>query len=290
MQRAFPLLLCSRGREKLHRILPLIWALGLAVLVPAGLGGCGFSPLYGKQDVGGGDVSSQLKQVFVANIPTRFGQTMRLALQQDMSGDGPEQPDGYILRADGSLAYEAVDIHKDNTSGRSRVVGWASWKLYSVGQTPHLMAEGYARTLDGYDPTINQYFAQSLNNEAVQERVSQNLAHEITRQVAVWFRSRQSLGPDHRLRAGQYLDLDAMPTDSGAAKVYYGVDGIPSSATGRLPAGASTTTGAPDSGLGGGSSPSTYDYGDEGEQPDEANGTGGANAVTDVSAGRSSVQ
>lgn len=218
--------------------------LSALLLTPLSLGGCGFQPLYGGKALSGKKVQDELRQVYVANIPSRFGQTIRLALQQNMAGSEEERPQGYVLKTTASVSYEAVDIHQDNTSGRTRVVGWANWQLYTVEDNPHLLAQGYARALDGYDPTINQYFAQTLNNETVQGRIASNLANQMTQQVAIWFKAHQSIGIDKRIKPGKYLDVDAMPTDTGAAKQHLDIDGIPASATGRTPVGSSTVTGS----------------------------------------------
>ncbi|WP_236646442.1 LPS assembly lipoprotein LptE [Aristophania vespae] len=207
--------------------------LTLLALSAMSLGGCGFQPLYGNQGTQSIDASNELKRVYVANIPTRFGQTMRLALQKDMAGDGPEKPDGYTLKVNGSASFEAVDIHLDNTSGRSRLVGRAQWKLYSVEEQPKLLAQGFARTLDGYNPNIQQYFAQSLNDETALKRVSENLAHDITQQVAIWLKANISLGPD-KTTPRRYLDVDEMQDGHSGRYRFLDSDGFPAMATGRM--------------------------------------------------------
>lgn len=217
-----------------------------ALLAGAGfvsLGACGFQPLYGKQDNKKATVAQQLQQVFVANIPSRFGQTLRLSLQKEMAGDGPEHPQGYILRVNGSASLESVDIHQDNTSGRTRAVGWADWRLFSVGKVPQLLAQGYARTLDGYNLNIEQYFAQTLNDETLYKRISENLAHDITTQVAVWFRSHQAVGQEKTIRPGRDRYLDHIPGTLNTPFRMLGVDGFPAAATGRVNNNASTATG-----------------------------------------------
>lgn len=220
-------------KRSLFRRCGILALLGLSVV---SLQGCGFRPLYGEKPAQGigVDASNELKRVYVENIPTRFGQTMRLALQQDMAGDGSVQPDGYTLKVDGSASFETVAIHLDNTSGRSRVIGRANWKLYSVGEEPKLLAQGFARTLDGYDPTIQQYFAQTLNDETVMKRISETLAHDITQQVAIWFKAHVAPGATKEPSRGQYIDTDDL--DEGHTGRYRRLDsdGFPAMATGRV--------------------------------------------------------
>lgn len=230
------------GWKKIFSLMGL-YALLLAAFP---LGGCGFQPLYGGKALSGKKVQDEFAQIYIANIPSRFGQEIRLALQQNMTGSGPERPEGYVLKTKASISYEAIDIHEDNTSGRTRAVGWATWQLYSAEATPHLLAQGYARVLDGYDPTINQYFAQTLNTETVQTRIAGNLAQQMTQQVAIWFKSHDSAGIDRRLQPRKYLDVESMPTDTGSGRQKLDVDGVPSAATGRMPLGSSTVTGSVD--------------------------------------------
>lgn len=221
---------------------------GLCVLLagvgPVSLGACGFQPLYGKQaEQQNADVSRQMKDVFVANIPTRFGQELRLGLQKEMAGDGPERPEGYILRVSATASLESIDIHQDNTSGRTRGVGWADWRLYRVGDTNTVLARGYARTLDGYNMYIEQYFAQTLNNETLYKRIGESLAHEITSQVAIWFRTHQSLGEEKSVRPGRNQYLDQLPGTQRTNLRSLGMDGFPANAVGRSSNNASTWTG-----------------------------------------------
>lgn len=222
------------------------WSLGVLMAGAglASLGACGFQPLYGKQAGQKNEaVSNQLKDVYVANIPTRFGQELRLGLQKEMAGDGPERPEGYILQVSATASLESVDIHQDNTSGHTRGVGWADWRLYRVGDANTVLAQGYARTLDGYNMNIEQYFAETLNNETLYKRIGENLAHDITMQVAVWFRSHKSLGAEKSIRPGRDPYLDRLPGTQRTDLRYLGVDGFPANATGRSNNNASTRTG-----------------------------------------------
>lgn len=219
----------------------VILAAGLGI---TSLGACGFQPLYGKQSAQKEvAVNDQLKNVFVANIPSRFGQEIRLALQKEMAGDGPERPEGYVLRVSATASLESVDVHEDNTSGRTRGVGWADWRLYRVGDMDNVLARGYARTMDGYNMYIEQYFAQTLNNETLYKRIGENLAHEITMQVAVWFKAHQSLGQEKSIRPGRDPYLDRLPGIQRTDMRNLGVDGFPASMTGRSSNSVTTSTG-----------------------------------------------
>ncbi|GAN53577.1 lipoprotein [Tanticharoenia sakaeratensis] len=204
------------------------------LLAPLGLAGCGFQPLYGHQGATRPDVASELTRVYVANIPNRYGQELRLALQQELGGASQTEPDGYTLQVSSSASEQAIDIHSDNTSGRMRVEGHAHWSLFSVSPSPALLAQGDAVTLDGYSPTFEQLFAQTLDDENVQKRVAETLAGTIRQQVAIWISSHVKPPVETPSGAPGYVDPTALPTANGPPVEKAGPDGFPASATGRL--------------------------------------------------------
>ncbi|WP_338332069.1 hypothetical protein [Acetobacter sp. LMG 32666] len=203
---------------------------------PLLLSGCGFKPLYGEEK-GAVDVSAELQDIYVANIPERFGQQLRLALQSQMAADGPEDPHKYKLVVLPTLSAEAIDIHGDNTTGRTRMLATAHWRLMTIEQAPQLVAQGYTQTLDGYTNTYEQYFALALNMESVRGRVAQALGEQVTQQVATWFRTHATPAavPDNQPKAF-YPSPNLIPdSDRGAAMEQEGADAIPNMATGREP-------------------------------------------------------
>ncbi|MCX2561415.1 hypothetical protein OQ252_08420 [Acetobacter farinalis] len=216
----------------------------LAVLLlgaPLALSGCGFQPLYGER-AHDPQIQAELKRIYVANIPERVGQQVRLALQQDMAGDGPEDPQGYRLVVQPSIGSEAIDIHADNTSGRVRMNGHAHWMLYTVEQSPKLLAQGDASALDGYTATYEQYFAQTLNTETANGRIAKALADQVTQQVSTWLRTQAT--PAERRDQGPkafYPIPNAIPnSEKDTPMEQEGADAIPDMATGR---GAPSSTG-----------------------------------------------
>jgi LPS-assembly lipoprotein len=206
----------------------------LLLLLPMTVGGCGFKPLYGEQD-GQTNISAEMKEIYVDNIPERLGQQVRLALQESMAQDGPEDPHKYRLQVSPQVSAEAIDIHNDNTTGRQRLVGRAHWVLFSVEATPRLLAQGDTTTMDGFTSTYEQYFALTLNSETAYGRVAQTLASQITQQVATWLRTgsnpltQQPQGPKT-----YYPIPTAIPNSNNETPMDVGGDdAIPAMATGR---------------------------------------------------------
>lgn len=146
--------------------------------------GCGFHPLYGGQNEA---AEAQLPDIFVDVIPGRSGQVLRQALQQRLTGASEAQPEGYRLQVSFALNSEAIAIHGDNTSGRSRVIGRANWVLASVAPSPTPLASGSVVTVDGFNIIDNQYFEATMAGESTNTRVAGNLASSIATQLATWF-------------------------------------------------------------------------------------------------------
>mgnify|MGYP001234643521 CR=1 FL=1 len=207
------------------------------ITAPLLLSGCGFKPLYGEEK-GGADVSTELKDIYVANIPERFGQQLRLALQSQMASDGPETPHKYKLLVQPILGAEAVDIHGDNTTGRTRMLATALWQLMTIEPTPRLLAQGSTQAMDGYTSTYEQYFAQTLNMETTKGRMAQALGEQVTQQVATWFRTHAQTPdtlPDEQPKTF-YPSPNAIPdSEQSTPMEQEGADAIPNMATGRAP-------------------------------------------------------
>lgn len=204
--------------------------LGIGVL----LSGCGFKPLYGN--TANLDVNNELQKIYVPVLSDRYGQLVRQSLQENLAGAGPENPKTYELDVSPGLSEEAIDIHYDNSAGRSRMVGTAHWVLKTISINPVVLAQGDAQTIDGYTATYEQYFALGLNDETAQGRVAKNLANEVTQQVATWFKNNdayQTKTKKPQTPKATYMLPSMNPGSNGAATQGVGVDGMPAMATGR---------------------------------------------------------
>jgi LPS-assembly lipoprotein len=154
----------------------------------AALGGCGFQPVYMPTASGKtGAAPRALRSVFVGIIPERPGQLLRQALQERFGSDSGT-PSSYDLQVFFSVAGEGVGIEQDAIATRLRLTGVATWTLlaHDTKRTP--VTSGSARYIDGVNVFDAQYFAADLEVEAVQQRIADQIAQQITTQLAVWFR------------------------------------------------------------------------------------------------------
>ncbi|MBN8889233.1 MAG: hypothetical protein ABS99_08670 [Acetobacteraceae bacterium SCN 69-10] len=153
------------------------------------LAGCGWRPVY-RGGAGGlaGPAEAGLAETSVALIPERTGQLLRQALQARFDSGSGSTGQRYMLAVSSfSIAGEAIGIQRDNSISRVRLVGTASWVLSAQDAQRRTLTSGTARQMDGYNIVGQQYFAADLESEAVQRRIAEAVADQITLQVAAFF-------------------------------------------------------------------------------------------------------
>jgi LPS-assembly lipoprotein len=161
------------------------WRTALAVLVAGAAGACGFHPLYAP----GSGANAALPTVFVDVIANRNGQLLRQALQERLEGTDSEVSKRYELSINYQFASDALGIQSDNSSNRTRYIGTAFWTLKLPGVFGTKITSGMARSVDGANVIDAQFFYSDLSTDAIQRRMGDNLADQITQALAVYFRA-----------------------------------------------------------------------------------------------------
>ena len=97
----------------------------------------------------------------------------------------------YDLAVAFGIAGEGIAIQPDNTATRIRAIGSANWTLIAQDPGTHEAdAAALPRRWTAATSSTTQYFAADLENEAVQRRLAEALADQITIQLAAYFRKR----------------------------------------------------------------------------------------------------
>ncbi len=166
--------------------------LGLAAA--AGLGGCGFRPLYAPEGASSAPdyeerVSRELAAVQVAWQGERTGQLFRRALQQKLNPRGGGIAARYEIRTSLQIAADPLGFRRDGTLSRVRYNGAAPWTLVVLGTPPTALATGRARTFESYDLLDNQFFASDFAREEAERRLVEILSDDIVTRLALYFRS-----------------------------------------------------------------------------------------------------
>ncbi len=160
-----------------------------ALWVAAYVAGCGFHPLYGPA----AHVPASLAQIYVDIIPGRTGQLFRQSLQERLQGSAGSPLQHYVLNVSYSLSQQGIGIEANNASTRNRFVGVANWTLRKPGLLGEKVTSGLARTVDGNDVIVAQFFYNDLNAEVVNRRIGDALADQITQSLAIYFRAHPEL-------------------------------------------------------------------------------------------------
>jgi LPS-assembly lipoprotein len=169
--------------------------LGSLVTLAASLAGCGFRPVYMPTASGKAGVAQrELSTVFVEIIPERPGQILRQALQERFGNDSGT-PASYNLHVAFGVSGEGIAIEANSIATRVRLVGNATWTLIGHDDKHTKLTSGSARAIDAFNIFDSQYFASDLEIEADEKRMAENLATQITTQLAVWFHERAEKPP-----------------------------------------------------------------------------------------------
>jgi LPS-assembly lipoprotein len=157
----------------------------------ASLSGCGFQPVYMPTASGrAGPAERDLAAIQVDLIPERPGQLLRQALQERFEGAAGSGPRRYDLAVAFWISGEGIAIQPDTIATRVRLIGNANWTLLAQDPGRTKLSSGSAKAVDAINILDTQYFAADLENEAVQRRLAEAVADQITLQLAVFFRKR----------------------------------------------------------------------------------------------------
>jgi LPS-assembly lipoprotein len=160
-------------------------SLGLAALLP----GCGFEPLYASSAGGKPSVAqADLAAISVGIISDRQGQLLRQALQDRFERAGVGVAHRYDLSVAFTIVQEGIGIQPDTSTTYMRVSGTAAWTLSAQDPQHTSLGTGSARAADSYNFIANQFFAAQLEYEMIQRRLAENLADQITLQLARYFK------------------------------------------------------------------------------------------------------
>lgn len=155
----------------------------------AGLGGCGFQPLYGRYGATGGALAPEFASIYVKVMSERTGQLLRQALQQRLAGTDDSGVKHYELSGGLAIAAEAIGVQQDTSSTRTRLTASSNWTLKKLDLASTTVTSGTARAVDGININNQEYFAADLESSAAYRRLADIVADQITQDLAIYFRT-----------------------------------------------------------------------------------------------------
>jgi LPS-assembly lipoprotein len=166
----------------------------LAVLAGlCALTACGFTPLYGDNS-SDANVEQKMDEVSVGIIPDRTGQLLRQSLQDQLEVAGAPTQQLYLLSVSYSIISQATGIQEDTSATRERFTASASWALAPIGNPFKPLAKGGASTEDALNIIDQQYFQITLETNTVNQQLANEIAAQISAQVAAYFKTHPNAG------------------------------------------------------------------------------------------------
>ncbi len=162
-----------------------------ALLGLASLTACGFTPLYGDN---GNNVQQQMNEVAVGIIPNRPGQILRQSLQDQLQVAGAPTQELYLLSVSYSINVQAIGIQQDTSATRQRYTATATWALAPIGNPGTPLTGGLASTEDALNIIDQQYFQITLETNTVNQQLADEIAAQISAQVAAYFKTHPGAG------------------------------------------------------------------------------------------------
>ena len=168
-----------------------IFALSLFIA----LGGCGFQPLYKKQQAGDA-VIEDLAQVQVLNLidqvsyDDRLGQKIKNLLLDRLNPGGRPNNPFYVLAVTVSTARTELGLKFSDEATRAKLSMNASY-LLKEKKTNAVLFRGSARSVNSYNIVQSNFATLSAENNA-KDRAAREIADDIKLRLGIFFKELRS--------------------------------------------------------------------------------------------------
>jgi LPS-assembly lipoprotein len=157
----------------------------LLVGLGAGLGACGFRPLYLAQRSPEGPVRAELAAIEVQGLGGRLGYLVRDALLDELNPATAAVPPRYVLFVQLNSRADALGIQLDNTITRYNLLLTAAFELRAKDRNELVYASRVQRVAS-YNVSQEPY-ADLVASQAAERRAAQEVATDIRMLLAVQF-------------------------------------------------------------------------------------------------------
>lgn len=188
------------------------------LLLAAPLFGCGFEPIYGSH-VNNANVTAELNDVAIGNIPDRHGQILRNDLIDRMYGHGRPRSAKYKLEVNLRATEEGLGLLPNSITTLTELNLYADYTLSASGGEE--LMKGTAHTLANYDQPSAQYSTLAARENAYQ-RCLNEVGEQIVNRVSLYF-SEHTPEDDIRKKAREAEEkarAEAGEEEDKAAKPY----------------------------------------------------------------------
>ena len=166
------------------------WFSTLRLLSPwlvllAGLGGCGFQPLYGQAQGSPVATVEDLALIRIKPLVDRTGQQMHNLLRDRLNPRGQPTRPGYVLTVIVTESTRELGVEIDETATRSNLSLSASFDLTLASTGQHLTS-GTSISINSYNILSNEFATFSAEQDA-RGRGLREIADDIKVRLAIFF-------------------------------------------------------------------------------------------------------
>jgi len=157
------------------------------------LSGCGFEPLYGRDESGRDGVSDELAQVHIVPLRDRTGQQMHNFLRDQINPKGQPGTPKYDLLVSLQVTTTDLGIRRDATATRANLIVVVEYLLRESGSGESLL-RGRSRSTNSYNILESEVeYATSVSQNDAERRALRQISEEIRSRLAVYFHNRSGV-------------------------------------------------------------------------------------------------
>jgi LPS-assembly lipoprotein len=146
------------------------------------MSGCGFHPVYGKQD---NNISAKLASVRVENIPGRSGQVLEYQLVDLLNPNNMNAGEDYTIKIKWQETRRELGIKDDLRVTRFDIVQTAVYQLISLNDNREV-DKGTVTIKSSFNRTISEFSTYVAQGDA-SEKAARELAQEIRSRLIYYF-------------------------------------------------------------------------------------------------------
>ena len=159
------------------------------LILPLALTGCGFRPLYGTA-AGDEDVRADLAAIAVTVPHGRLGQSLKVALADDLNPSQLDVPTDYDLAISLGRTTKALAIQLNTVITRYNLILDAVFAL-SQRSDGTVVYRNRIRRIASYNVSREPYSTQ-VSEEDAERRAATESSRQISTLIAVYFRDRKT--------------------------------------------------------------------------------------------------
>jgi LPS-assembly lipoprotein len=115
-------------------------------------------------------------------------------LEDQLQAAGAPTQELYLLSVSYNINVQAIGLQQDTSATRQRFTATATWALAPIGNPGNPLTRGLASTEDALNIIDQQYFQITLETNTINQQLADEIAAQISAQVAAYFKTHPGAG------------------------------------------------------------------------------------------------